>query len=95
MILMVTKWMPSVAVEWGFLDENDTFSIVGRPTPCHTLRPMYVFRVKIDKDGNIERHKTRLVAKGYDQIPGQEYGETYSPLVNKKSLMIIFLTIAA
>ena len=65
-----------------------------RPANCHTTKLKYVFRIKLDQYGNVDKYKTRLVAKGFQQIPAQEYCETYSPVVNKRSLRI-FLTLAA
>ena len=45
-------------------------------------------------DGNIRIYKVRLVAKGYKQIHGIDYDETYSPVAMLKSIRIL-LAIAA
>lgn len=44
------------------------------------------FRVKYYPGGQIERHKERLVAKGYSQIEGIDFAETFSPVLFHKTL---------
>ena len=45
-------------------------------------------------DGNVHIHKSRLVAKGFRQVQGVDYDETFSPVAMLKSIRII-LAIAA
>src|SRR3954462_13318568 len=45
-------------------------------------------------DGNVITFKGRLVAKGFKQIPGVDYDETFSPVAMLKSIQIL-LAIAA
>jgi hypothetical protein len=42
--------------------------------------------VKKDAAGNIVRHKARLVAQGYSQVPGVDYFDTYAPVANLSSI---------
>jgi hypothetical protein len=44
----------------------------------------WVFRNKQDQDGIVVRNKTRLVAQGYTQIEGLDFGETYALVVDWK-----------
>ena len=44
--------------------------------------------------GNIERHKARLVVKGYKQQQGRDYGETFAPVARMEMVRTV-LSIAA
>ena len=52
------------------------------------------FKKKIDMDGNIHIHMARLVAKGFKQIQGVDYDETFSPVAMLKFIRTILASVA-
>ena len=44
------------------------------------LGTKWVFRKKLDENGEITRNKARLLCKGYAQKEGLDYGETFAPV---------------
>jgi hypothetical protein len=70
---------------WNLDDQIDGV----RPVDCK-----WIFKKKLDMDGNVHIYKARLVAKGFRQIQGVDYEETFSPIAMLKSVRIL-LAIAA
>ena len=49
----------------------------------------WVFRNKIDENGQVTRNKARLVCKGYDQIEGKDFEKTYAPVARMEAIRTI------
>lgn len=62
------------------LEANKTWQLTDLPPDKEAIKCKYVFKVKYNSDGSLERYKALLVAKGYTQIEGMNYHETFSPV---------------
>ena len=61
------------------LQANGTWSLVPLPARKSPIRCRWVFKIKHHSDGSIERYKACLVAKGFTQLEGVDYHDTFSP----------------
>ena len=62
------------------IEKNKTWSLVPRPEGKNVIGTKWVFRNKLDENGEVTRNKERLVCKGYAQEEGIDYGETFVPI---------------
>ena len=88
------KWLEAMKSEIDSMYQNDVWTLMHLPEGARPIECKWVFKKKLDKDGNVHIYKARLVAKGFKQIHGIDYDETYSPVAMFKSIRII-LAIAA
>ena len=66
--------------------ENETWKLVKLPTGRKPVGCKWIFKTKRTSEGKVGRYKARLVAKGYTQKPGEDYDETFSPVVRYSSI---------
>ena len=68
--------------------QNEVWSLVERPQ-ANVIRTKWVLRNKQDEHGVVTRNKARLVAQGFTQIEGLDFGETYAPVARLESICIL------
>ena len=85
-------WKAAMDKEIASMHDQNVWSIV--PTPDKNIVGSgWVYRIK-KEDGVPTRHKARLVAQGFSQQPGVDFGEVYAPVVRYDSLRLLVLALA-
>ena len=87
-------WTKACASEMASLKLNGVWELVDLPAGRKAVKSKWVFDIKRDEKGNIERYKARLVAKGFSQVPGVDFTETYASVAKFPSIRAV-LSIAA
>lgn len=88
-------WPEAIAKELASHTRNGTWQFVPLPAGRTAIGCRYVFRVKLQADGSVERLKARLTAQGFRQRDGIDYFDTYAPVLCYTTLRVLLALVAA
>ena len=91
-------WKTGIDAEIDSLRRNNTWDLVPRSDANNVLTSKWVFKVKDVPGSNntlTQKAKARLVARGFQQVQGVDYSETYAPVVKFTSIRALLATVAA
>ncbi|KAL8107641.1 hypothetical protein AgCh_024159 [Apium graveolens] len=88
------KWIDAMNEELQYMKDNDAWDLIELPKGQKLIGCKWVFKTKRDSSGNIKRYKARIVAKGFAQIKGIDYNETFSPISTRDSFRIFMALVA-
>ena len=88
------EWKAAMQEEFNMIEKNQTWKLVQRPQDRKVIRVKWVYRTKLNANGSVNKHKARLVVKGFAQIPGVDYFDTFAP-VARLDVIRLLLAIAA
>ena len=72
------------------IEKNKTWTLVLRPKNKNVIGTKWVFRNKLNEDGQVSKKKARLVCKGYSQEEGVDYGENFTPITRLEGVRTLF-----
>lgn len=70
-------WNQVMQTELTVLEKTGTWVMVDLPLYAKSIGCRWAYKMKYHVDGTLERFKSRIVAKGYNQIEGLDYFATY------------------
>lgn len=89
------EWKAECDKEMRSIKDMGVWDIVPRPTKSPVVGGRWHFKLKLNPDGSINKHKARYVAKGYTQTEGVDYNDTYAPTGRLASFRILVAVAAA
>nr|GEV13128.1 ribonuclease H-like domain-containing protein [Tanacetum cinerariifolium] len=84
-----SNWIDALNAEIEALNENQTWIIVDLPANRKAIGNKWIYKIKYKSSGNIERYKTRLVVKGFNQKEGIDFDETFSLVVKMSTVRYV------
>ena len=80
------KWKDAMDEEIRAIEKNDTWELTKLPKRHKPIGVKWVYKTKRKANGDVERHKARLVVKGYSQRHGIYYDEVFAPVVRLETI---------
>jgi hypothetical protein len=82
-------WNKAMDEELDQIEKNNTWELIPRPKDKNVINTKWVYRNKLNEDGQVTRNKDRLVCKGCAQDEGIEFEETFSPVARMEAIQFL------
>ena len=87
--LLDDGWILAMQEELNQFQRNDVWDLVPKPLQKNIIGTKWIFRNKLNEQGEVTRNKARLVAQGYSQQEGIDYTETFAPVARLEAIWLL------
>lgn len=84
-----SRWRSSMSDEFNSQIRHQIWELVPPHPSYNVIDTKWIFRTKFLPDGSVDKYKSRLVAKGYNQQQGTDFHETFIPVIKSTTIRII------
>ena len=84
-------WIKAMNEELEEIENNQTLEVVPRPQGKNTVGTKWVLKNNFNEDGQVIRNKAGLVCKGYAQVEGTDFEETFALVTILESIIMFLL----
>jgi hypothetical protein len=82
-------WQEAMLEEYDSIVRNDVWEVVPRTVGKSIVTFRWLYKTKYVADDSIEKHKAQFVVRGFSQIEGVDYDETFAPVAGYTSIRSI------
>ena len=83
------NWRMAMNEEMKAIQKNNTWKLITLPEGHEPIGVKWVYKVKKNAEGKVEKYKARLVAKGYKQQAGIDYEEVFAPIARMETIRLV------
>ena len=76
------------------IKKNQTWEMVDVPKDKDVINVKWIYKTKQDVDGNVQKHKERMVARGFRQQHGIDLNETFAPVARMDTIITVLAIVA-
>eukprot|EP00253_Pinus_taeda_P018283 PITA_18283 len=87
-------WVDAMVEEYDSIVRNSVWYVVLRLENKSVVSSCWLYKVKQAVDGSVEKHKARFVARGFSQVEGIDYDDTFSPVARYSSIRSMLALLA-
>ena len=88
---LIKQWMDAMKEELKMIENNQSWELVDKLTHKRAIGVKWVYRTKLNSDGSINKHKARLVFKGYAQMFRVDFSETFAPVARLDTIRMLLV----
>ncbi|KAJ9507247.1 hypothetical protein QJQ45_006215 [Haematococcus lacustris] len=88
-------WLRAMNKEMACQQANQTWQLVKQQGWMRVLPGRWVFKTKRGADSSILKHKARFVIKGYRQVEGVDFDDSFAPVVTQGTQRVLLSVAAA
>ena len=82
-------WVDAMVEEYDSIVRNSAYEIAPRPEGKSVVGSRWIYKVKQAADESVDKYKEIFFARGFSQIEGINYGETFAPVTRYSSIQTI------
>ncbi|KAG7598736.1 Integrase catalytic core [Arabidopsis suecica] len=83
------EWIHACEEEINSIEKFKVWNLVDLPHGAKPIGLKWVFKLKRNSDGSINKYKARLVAKGYVQQYGVDFEEVFAPVARIETIRLL------
>ena len=87
-------WKKAKEEEIRMIGKNNTWELMVIPREIEVVSLKWIYKIKLNQEGDIQKHKARLVARVFTQKPGIDFYETFSPVARLETIRTVIVVAA-